>query len=472
MSRSAIVIGGGLAGMLAASALSQSVDKVTVLERDTLADVPQPRKGLPQGHHAHVLLPSGRDAIDALIPGVSIRKRLLAAGAHEASLTSLITLGSEGWFRRWGRQEHLLLTASRDLLDWTVRDAVLGTPGVDLRTGQAVALLGNAARVTGVRVSDADGEEAELSADLVIDASGRGSRAVRWLGDFGITGIPESIVDSGLVYASRLYRVPEGAETFPVTQVTADPFASQPGRSANLVPIEGNRWLVSLGGTRGGEPPADAAGFVRFARDVRHPIVGQLISGAEPLSEVTLTRSTRNGRRFFEKTSAWPEGFVVLGDAVATYNPVYGQGMSVAALGAQAVHRELQQRGVAAPGLARHVQRAVAKPVAAAWAMSTSQDRWFPGVQGSAPSVIDRLLTRYTRRMTRVATTSHAVSTAMCAVTTLQEDAIRLVRPFLLRATLAGPVLPALSGPPLTEDERAMLHALDRSEEEAGNERE
>ncbi|MER6367236.1 pyridine nucleotide-disulfide oxidoreductase [Streptomyces mirabilis] len=462
MSRSAIVIGGGLAGMLAASALSQSLDQVTILERDTLADAPQPRKGLPQGHHAHVLLPSGRDAIEALIPGVSIRKRLLAAGACEASLTSLITLGPEGWFRRWGHHDHLLLTASRDLLDWTVRDAVLGTPGVNLRTAQAVAPRGNAERVTGVRISAADGEEAELSADLVIDASGRGSRAVHWLGEVGITDVPESIVDSGLVYASRLYRVPEGAETFPLTQVTANPFASEPGRSATLVPIEGNRWLVSLGGTRGGEPPADAEGFVRFALGLRHPIVGQLISGAEPLSEVTRTRSTRNGRRYFEKAATWPEGFVVLGDAVATYNPVYGHGMSVAALGTQALHRELQQRGVATPGFARRVQRAVAKPVGAAWAMSTSQDRWFPGVQGSAPTVADRVLSRYTRRMTRVATSSYRVSAAMCDVTTLQEDAIRLVHPSLLLATLAGPVMPALSGPPLTADEHAMLHALDR----------
>ncbi|WP_406349734.1 NAD(P)/FAD-dependent oxidoreductase [Streptomyces sp. NBC_00658] len=464
MSRSAIVIGGGLAGMLAAAALSQSVDEVTVLERDTLPDGPQSRRGLPQGRHAHILLPSGREAIERLIPGVSIRKRLLAAGGSEVSLTSsMVTLGPEGWFRRWRHDSHLLTTCSRDLLDWTVREAVLGIAGVTLHSGNVVALQGSGQHVTGVRITAPDGQEADLSADLVVDASGRGSRAPHWLAALGITDIPESIVDSGLVYASRLYRIPEGAEKFPTTQVTADPFASEPGRSALLLPIEDGRWLVSLGGTRGGEPPANAVDFVRFALGLRHPIVGQLISGAEPLSDVVINRSTRNSRRYFEKATTWPEGFVALGDAIATYNPVYGQGMTVAALGARALHHELCQTGIAAPGFARRVQRAAAKPVEAAWTMSTSQDRWFPDVQGNPPTIADRLLARYTRRMTRVATSSYRVSNAMCAVTTMQEDAIRLVRPSLLLATLAGPVLPALSGPPLTQSERAILHTLDRT---------
>ncbi|MFG2307859.1 FAD-dependent oxidoreductase [Streptomyces sp. NPDC048566] len=457
MSRNAVVVGGGLAGMLAAAALAPHVDGVTVVERDTLPDGPVPRTGLPQSRHAHILLPSGRDAVEALVPGGRIRERLAAAGAREASLTSLLTFGGEGWFRRWGRDDHLLTVCSRDLLDWTVREAVLDTPGLVVRAGRAVALLGSAPRVTGVRVRDADGREEDLAADLVVDASGRGSRAPHWLAELGVTGVTESVVDSGLVYASRRYRIPEGAEDWPLTQVTADPSSGEPGRSANLVPIEDNQWLVSLGGTRGAEPTGDAEDFAPFARGLRHPLVGDLIAGAEPLTDVVLTRSTRNGRRHFETAAAWPDGFVVLGDAVATYNPVYGQGMSVAALGARALQDALRASDPGAPGFARRVQKASAKPVEAAWAMSTSQDRWFPGVEGTPPTFADKLLTRYARRMTRVATTSHRVSSAMCEVTTLQKDAIGLVHPSLLLATLAGPVLPPLAGPPLTPKERAFL---------------
>lgn len=446
--------------MLAAAALSRSVDDVIVLERDELPDGPHPRRRVPQARHAHILLPSGRDAIQELLPEADVRRRLLASGAHEQPMTGILGFGAQGWYRRWPTvaDELLLTCCSRDLLDSIVREAVLETARVTVRRAEALSLLGTAQRVTGVRVL-ADGAEEDLSADLVVDASGRGSRVENWLEALGVSGIPTDEVDSGLVYASRVFRVPKGAEDFPLTQVEANPADSRPGRSANLVPIEGGRWLVSLAGTRGGEPTADPEEFTDFALGLRHPLVGQLVSGAEPLSEVFLTRSTRNRRRGFEK-AALPEGVVVLGDAVATYNPVYGQGMSVAALGALALSRRLREADVTAPGFARGVQRAAAKSVTAAYTMSTSQDQWFPEVVGKAPTLADRLLSRYMGRMARVATTSYSVSAAMCAVITLQEDASRLVHPKLLLATVKGPVLEPLAGPPLTPGESAFLDSV------------
>ncbi|MET9899183.1 pyridine nucleotide-disulfide oxidoreductase [Streptomyces sp. NPDC006446] len=461
MSRRAVVIGGSVTGMLAAAALSRSMDEVTVLERDELREGPQPRRRIPQARHAHVLLPSGRDAIQELLPGVDVRERLVASGAHEQSLTDILGFGPQGWFRRWPPvvDELLLTLCSRDLLDWTVREAVLGTTSVTVRRGEAVSLLGTAQRVTGVRVL-ADGTEGDLRADLVVDASGRGSRVEHWLESLGVTDIPTDEVDSGLVCASRVFRVPPGAEHFPLTQVEAEPDHSRPGRSGTLVPIEGGRWMVSLAGTRGGEPTTDPEEFTRFALGLRHPLIGQLISGAEPLGEVSLSRSTRNRRRDFEK-AAVPEGLVVLGDAVAAYNPVYVQGMSVAALGALALSRRSQQADVTAPGFARGVQRAAAKSVSAAYTLSTSQDQWFPEVIGRAPTLVDRLLSLYMGRMARVATTSYPVSAALSSVIALQADTSRLVHPKLLLATLRGPVMEPLSGPPLTPEESGFLDALD-----------
>lgn len=465
MPRTAVVIGASMAGVLAAAALARSVDEVIVLERDELPDEPRSRKGLPQGRHAHILLPSGRDAIDELVPGGGVRNRLLAAGARERGLTSgLVTLGPQGWYRRSRHHDtYPLLIGSRDLMDWTVRDAVLAsTPRIKIRRATVTGLLGTAERVTGVR-GTVDGGKAEesLRAELVVDAGGRGTRIEHWLADLGITGIRRDVVDAGLVYATRLYRTPEGAETFPPTQITADPAGGRPGRAGLLLPIEGDRWLVSLSGTRGSEPTAAPDDFVPFARGLRHPILSQLIADAEPLTDVLLSRSTRNERRYFEKSEKWPEGLLALGDAVATYNPVYGQGMSVAALGARALGRELARTGgVAAPGLARRAQRAAAKVVNAAWAMSVGQDQWFPEVRGKSPTPADRLLSAYTARMTRVATGSYRVSAAMCKVTTLQANALHLLHPALFLATALGPVLPPLSGPPLTPEEREILRNL------------
>ncbi|OII63750.1 pyridine nucleotide-disulfide oxidoreductase [Streptomyces sp. CC53] len=463
MPRSAVVIGAGLAGMLAAAALAPVADTVTVLDRDTLPDEPRPRKGLPQGRHAHILLPGGARAVEALVPGV--HGRLLAAGAHHISMTSgMVLFTSDGWLRRWRHDGHRLTTCSRDLIDHTVRAAVLARPGVTLRERtQAVRLLGTARRVTGVRVAPDGGPEEDLHADLVVDASGRGSRAVHWLAALGITGVPEDVVDSGLVNASRIYRVPDGAERFPLTTVHADPYGGRPGTCGTVVPIEGGRWMVSLCGTRGAEPPADPDGFLKYALDLRHPVVGRLVSGAEPLTDVALSRSTRNGRRRFEKSRLWPDGLVVLGDAVATFNPVYGQGMSVAALGAQALADEVRAAGPAAPGLARRVQRAAARWVEAAWALSTAQDIWFPDVRGKRPALADHLVTGYARRLTRAATGSYRVTADMADVTNLTAGATRLLRPSLLLAALAGPALPPLAGPPLTPAERAVLDRLDRT---------
>ncbi|MEU0432885.1 FAD-dependent monooxygenase [Streptomyces sp. NPDC006290] len=460
MSRRAVVIGGSVAGLLAAAALSRSVDDVIVLERDELPDGPHPRKRIPQARHAHILLPSGRDAIQELLPEADVRQRLLTSGAVEQSMTGMLGFGAQGWYRRWPTvaDELLLTCCSRDLLDSVLRDAVLGTTRVTVRRAEALSLLGTAERVTGVRVL-ADGSEEDLSADLVVDASGRGTRVEPWLDRLGVADIPTDEVDSGLVYASRVFRVPRGAEDFPLTQVEADPAASRPGRSGVLVPIEDGRWLVSLAGTRGGEPTADPEEFTDFALGLRHPLVGQLISGAEPLSEVFLSRSTRNRRREFER-AAMPEGLVVLGDAVATYNPVHGQGMSVAALGAQALSRQLQQADVTAAGFARDVQRAAARSVSAAYTVSTSQDQWFPEVVGRAPTLADSLLSRYRGRMARVATTSYSVYAAMRAVVTLQADASSLLRPKLLLATLKGPVMEPLTGPPLTPGESAFVDSM------------
>ncbi|MFJ4691524.1 FAD-dependent oxidoreductase [Streptomyces sp. NPDC088766] len=470
MSSRAVVIGAGLAGMLAAAALSTVVDEVTVLERDDLPDEPEHRKGLPQGRHAHLLMAGGLAAMEDLVPGVDMRKHLLAAGAREVSLSSgMIALTPEGWFRRWRHEGPRMMTCSRALLDWAVRGAVLANTGARIRKGRVLDLTGDARRVTGVRAATPDGDEV-IDADFVVEASGRGSRVVNWLWELGISGIREKTVDAGLVNATRIYRTPEGAGRFPLTIIQANPYQGLPGRSGMVLPIEGDRWMVSLAGTRGGgEPPSDPDGFLRYTLDLPHPLVGRLISGAEPLTGIHVSRSTSNHRRYLEKAREWPERFVVLGDALATFNPAYGQGMSVAALGARVLSRELRQDGgTGTAGLARRVQRGAAASVEAAWTMAVSQDVWFPGTRGGAPTVADRLVTRFTRRVMRTATGSYDAAAALWDVTSLTAGPERLLRPSALLATLSGPALRAAAGPPLTEAERGILRGLEAAGTGAG----
>ncbi|MGW4545902.1 FAD-dependent monooxygenase [Streptomyces violaceorubidus] len=466
MSRRAVVVGAGLAGMLAAAVLADAgVEEVVVLDRDELPDGPRPRRGLPQGRHAHLLMTGGLAAMEEIVPGLALRKRLVAAGAHEISLSSgMLARTPEGWLRRWRSEGPVMLTCTRALVDWTVRAAVLEHTRVEVRRAAAVGLTGSAGRVRGVRVSGPDGE-ADLEADLVVDASGRGTRVVTWLAGLGVSGVRTRTVDSGLVNASRVYRVPAGAERFPLTIVQADPYVSRPGRSAMVMPVEGDRWLVSCGGTRGGEPPADPEGFLRYTLDLPDPIVGRLISGAEPLTDVHLSRSTSNVRHYLDKAPHWPEGLVVLGDALGTFNPAYGQGMSVAAFGARVLCRELERAGrLDTPGLARRVLRGAARPVDAAWAMAVGQDVLYPGTRGGGrPGIADRAATAYTRRLTRAATGNLAAASALWDVTSMRTPPARLFHPSAVLAALAGPPLPLPAGPPLTPAERETLTGLDRT---------
>ncbi|OIJ93597.1 NAD(P)/FAD-dependent oxidoreductase [Streptomyces monashensis] len=484
MSRTAVVIGAGAAGILAAAALALVVDQVVVLERDALPDGPENRKGVPQGRHAHLMMAGGLDAMDTLIPGMDMRKHLIASGANEISLCrDMVVFSSVGWFHRWRHADPLIVTCSRALLDWAIRTAVLKSlNNIEIRQAKAIDLLGDSERVRGVRIAtagpdtpfdadftakyglqlSADRGEADLYADFVVDASGRGSRISTWLGSIGVNDIPERTLDSGLVNSTRLYRIPEGAGSWPLTMIQPNPFTGGPARSGMIVPIEGNRWMVSLGGSRGGEPPKDPDAFLQYALDLPHPIVGQLIAGAEPLTQVFTSHSTSNTRRYLEKAAVWPENLVVLGDALATFNPLYGQGMSVAALGAQALAKTIWHRW-GSQGLARRVQREVAKSVDAAWTLAVSSDVLYPNVIGGEPTATDRLAAQYTRRLTRSATGSYSAASALFDVTSMRKSALRLMQPRPLLAALTGPALPSLSGPPLTPAEQETLRGLIRA---------
>ncbi|NBM16601.1 NAD(P)/FAD-dependent oxidoreductase [Streptomyces sp. GC420] len=455
-SRHAVVIGGGMAGMLATAALSQYVDKVTVVERDSLPAGPEPRKGLPQARHVHLLWSGGARAMEALLPGVT--DRWLMAGARRIPLpTGLVSLQAQGWLRRFPEMQ-FVIACSRDLLDWIVRRDVMALPGVTvLERTELLGLEGDAGRVAGVRVHAPGGTEEVLTADLVVDTSGRGSRAVAWLGALGVPEAHEEEVDSGLAYASRVFRAPGGTHDFPVVNVQADARQPVPGRTTTIVPIEDGRWLVTLSGTRGGQPTDAAGEFESFARGVRHPVVAELIAHAEPLTDVFVSHSTINRRRFFEKIQAWPDGFLALGDSVATYNPVYGHGLSVAAQGALALRDILAAHDLAAHGLAHRIQRAVARPVSTAWDLATGQDILYPDAVGKQPAITSRLLRRYVDRLILTATGRPLVAKALFDVMTLSAPITTLVKPEVVTAVVRGPLKKPLDGPPLTEKELAAV---------------
>ena len=455
----AAVLGAGMTGVLAARVLAEYFDTVFLMERDELPRQAEPRKGLPQGRHAHVLMSGGVRAVEAILPGTT--ERWLAAGAHRIGLLSgYVLLLPDGWVRRWPG-EQFVISCSRALLDWVIREQVLADPRIVTRQPvDLLGLTGDDGRVTGISWHDRNsGQDHHTDVDLVVDATGRGSRATRWLADLGYGQVHDQVVDSGLVYATRLFRAPGNAgHGFPVVNVQADPNSGTPGQTAALMPIENGQWLVTLSGTRGGEPTADPDRFVDFAKSLRHPIVGELIARAEPLGPVHLTRSTANTRHHFDKLPRWPDGFVVIGDAVASYNPVYGHGMSVAARGVLALRDRLARDGMRPAGAATALQRTVTRLTLDAWNQATATDARFPGAIGPRPTIVDRVVRRYMERLLATAASRPDVAEAVVEVFTLSAPANRLLAPSVALRGLMGPKLSPLPEPPFTERELSLLH--------------
>jgi flavin-dependent dehydrogenase len=273
----------------------------------------------------------------------------------------------------------------------------------------------------------------------------------------GLPAVPEELVDPGLAYASRLFQAPDGcAAGFPHITVQAVPGTGRPGTGGALMPVEDGRWLVTLAGTRGAEPPASEHEFEPFARQLRHPVLADMIRAAVPIGPVHGFRSTANRRRHFTRIPVWPEGFLVLGDALCTFNPVYGHGMSVAAASAVTLADELARDGLR-PGTARRAQRAIDRTVAAAWMMATGQDVRYPHTLGRRPGVAAAMFQRYVDRMMRTAASRPEVTAPMLAAFTLSGSFGRLLSPDVVRATLRGPAAEPLPAPPFTDRERAQL---------------
>lgn len=456
--RRAVVLGGGLAGVLAAAALARHVPEVVVVERDRYPEGPEPRTGVPQARHTHVLMDGGARAVERVLPGVT--GQLVAAGAHRHGMPDgVVMLSPQGWLERFPGRRYAY-SCSRSLLDWTVRQQAFKNGRITVtERSEAVGLLGGPGAVTGVRLRDRDtGGEHELEAGFVVDATGRGSHAPRWLAALGLPEVEEEVVDSGQAYATRVFRAPAGAEQgFPMVNVLAAPGTGRPGCGAALLPIEEGRWMVTLGGTRGGEPPTDEEGYAHFVRHaVRHPLVADLIEAAEPLGPIRGSRSSANRRRRFDRLPSWPAGLVVTGDAATTFNPVYGHGMSVAARCAVVLDETLRRYGPV-PDAAVRAQRGIGRAAQDAWVIATTQDVLYPDAVGPRPGGALRLQRRFVDRSVRVATRNPAVSAALIDSFTLARPFTTLARPSALVHTALGPRGEPLAAPPLTAWERRFL---------------
>ncbi len=397
-----------MAGLLAARVLSDHFEQVTIVESDFLPDRPSWRKGVPQSHHVHVLLTRGLKILEQLFPG--LENDLAAVGAPRIDYTAdfpLLQFG--GWAPRFCSNLKMR-ASSRNLLEWSIRQRLVVDNKVRFLQGtQVIGLLSDTSNtwVTGVRVSANHSHDlAELSANLVVDASGRNSHTPQWLTALGYASPEETVINSFLGYASRWYQRRAHLQ-FDWQAVYLLPKPPHLTRGGGIYSVEENRWCATLVGVGRDYPPTDEAGFLDFARTMRSPVVYEVLKDAKPLSPIYGYRRTENRLRHYEKLSRLPENFIVIGDAVCAFNPIYGQGMSVAALGALTLERCLkqQQRGDLV-GLCKRFQKQLAKVNTTPWLIATGEDLRWQTTEGGRPNLVTRLLHRYFDEVTLLAVES------------------------------------------------------------------
>jgi 2-polyprenyl-6-methoxyphenol hydroxylase-like FAD-dependent oxidoreductase len=433
-----------MGGLLAARVLSETYSRVFVVDRDRLPDGPVARRGVPQGRQLHILLARGREALDELFPGLS--DELSALGAPLVDLHDDVHWYNDGYRMRRAPSGLIAVGVSRALLEHRVRLRVCALPGVELCAPVEVLGLETTAdhrRVTGVRVRAAT--DYVIDADLVVDAGGRASRTPLWLEGLGYPRPPEEEVHVGVTYLTRLYRREahhnEGLHGALTNAVPGAP------RAGILAAMEGDQFAVALSGLVGDEPPADDEGIVRFAGTLAAPQIAEVVRSAVPTSDPARMRFPASRRRRYERLRRYPDGHLVIADALCSFNPIYGQGMTVAALEALLLRR-LLARG--RHDLARRFFRAAARLIDAPWSVAVGTDLRFPEVAGArSPKV--RFVNAYIHRLHAAAVADPVLGAAFLRVINLVDPPYKLLAPGIMLRVLRrsrGARAAAAPGPP------------------------
>jgi len=433
----AVVLGASMAGLLAARAVSEAYQRVTVVERDALPEVSANRRGVPQGRHAHALQAGGSKVLEELFPG--FLSELAASGVPVLRDLSETHFSFGGHLL--SQQRHglagVVYLSSRAHLEHHLRARVRALPNVVIaQRCEVTGLLssGGRDRVTGARILDhsGPGTEQSLEADLVVDATGRGGRMATWLPALGYPPPAEERFAVDIMYVSRRLRLTPGA-LGPTRMVL---IGAVPGRPTTLALIaqEDDWWMLTVAGYGGHHPPAGAQGSLEFAVTLAPAHILAAIRDAEPLDDPVTNRFPASLRRGYERMPRFPAGLLAFGDAICSFNPTYGQGMSIAALQAVALRKSLAD---GADDLARRFFRAAAKPVDVAWRLSLGGDLALPEVSGHRPPAV-RATNAYLDRVLRVAEADSGLTELFLKVLGFLEPPTGLFRPSVVARVLAG----------------------------------
>jgi 2-polyprenyl-6-methoxyphenol hydroxylase-like FAD-dependent oxidoreductase len=424
----AVVVGASISGLMAARVLADGFDRVTVVERNELPDEPVARDGAPQTRHPHLLQGSGRAILDDLFPHFG--DEFVAAGGLVIDAATDFNFYDEDGYVAHPQTRMPLYAGSRPLLEYVVRKRVAGLDGVRLFDGCHVTdyrVDDTGETVTGVEVKGES--ETALSADLTVDATGRASRTPNWLENQGYT--PPEVAEVTIDLAYSTVTVDRDTDDKRAFWAPASPPYT---RGGGTVPIENGRRQILVNGVHGDDPPKDVDEFAEFASTLQITELTEILERHEILSEdVSYYPFPSNHRRYYEELDRFPDGLIVVGDAIASYNPVYGQGMSVAALHALVLHHTLADNGLG--GLAVQFFDEAERVIDTAWLMAVGADFQFPQTTGPRPRGAG-LMGWYLSRLTKKAHTDEELAEHLFRVIMMEKPPTSLFRPGVMGRVL------------------------------------
>ena len=440
----AIVLGGSVSGVCSAKVLSRYFKEVVILERDAMPEIsaePSFRPGVSQSRHHHVLLAKGRENLASLFPGFD--DTLAKAGAplldyaRDCALFSPIG-GAPRFESGIG-----IRPCRRQLVDWALRKhlaTVSNVRWIDKARVSGLAVGSNGHTVQGVRFQLGPNERF-LSSDLVVDAMGKNTKLPKWLDGLGLKVPEEEVIDPKMGYASRLFKPgPSFNADWRATEVAAQ--APQNPRAAGLWEVENGQWLLTLIGINGTYPPTDEEGFREFAKALPNSLVSDFLSDAEPLSPIYGHRGSKTRRRDYGRMKAFPDGLVATGDSVCSFNPIYGQGMTMASQGALELDAVLAKRvsSKSLAGLAKVYHRRLKRAGLSAWLLATSEDFRWDATTGGEPDLLTKLSYRYLDWLMPISPYSKEVVGAFLGIANMVTPSYALFSPTILMQRLIHPI--------------------------------
>ncbi|HVU00788.1 MAG TPA: FAD-dependent oxidoreductase [Polyangiaceae bacterium] len=431
--RRAVVLGASIAGLLAARALSRHFEEVLVLERAALPEGPVARSSVPQGPHAHGLLAGGMAAIERLLPGLV--DELLVKGCQSGDNLRDVSWIFGGKRLAVGDSGVGGIAVARPVLEHAICERVLGLPGVRIRTSARVTgLAARAGRVTGVRMQTAGGGEETASADVIVDATGRTSRMPEFLVALGYGAPRVEEVELTTNYVSRTYARTEAHAAYGVGLLLVS--SPEVPRGGIALAIDRRTWIVSQYGLNGVRPPLDPAGYLSFARSLAGPQLARLLETSEPTGDPATMKFVSSRRLHYEELDRLPDGLFVCGDALASFNPTFGQGITVAALEAERL--ESMGRDSAKPGENRRFFRRASEIVDVAWNAAAGRSFTYEGVHGK-PTTRMRVSNAYLPRVVARALSDVTVATALLRTMHFLAPPSSLFSPSILAKVLLSP---------------------------------